>query len=71
MNYELRCLNQKIYLNGHLSYNTTTNTLSDAAGRALASIIAKYKNLNNVGFNTFSKLYHNEVDPVKDYLSGI
>ncbi len=38
---------------------------------ALASIISKFKLLKNVGFETFSKLYHSEVIPIMDYCSGI
>ncbi len=43
--------------------------LADARGRELGSI--KFKSLKNVGFETYTKLYHCGVVPVMDYSSGI
>ncbi len=45
--------------------------LTGACGRALGSIISKFKSLKNVGFETYTKLYHNGVVPVLYYSSGI
>ncbi len=42
-----------------------------AGGRALGSIISKFKSLKNVGFETYTKLYHSGVVPVMDYSSGL
>ncbi len=44
---------------------------SGATGRALGSIISKFKLFKNVGFESFSKLYHSRVVLVMDYCSGI
>ena len=48
-----------------------TITLSDAAGRALGGIIAKFKTLKNVGYDTFTKLFNLGVRPVYEYAAGI
>ncbi len=45
--------------------------LAGAGGRALGSIISKFKSLKNMGFETYTKLYHSGVIPVMDYSSGI
>ena len=58
-----------IILDEHLNFNDCTQTLSDAAGRALGGIIAKFKTLKNVGYGTFTKLLG--VRPVYEYAAGI
>ena len=60
-----------VYLNEYLDYNVIANTLSGAAGRALGGVIAKFQNLKNVGFSTFSKMYNTGVVSVMNYCSGI
>ncbi len=60
-----------VYLDEHLDYRTTAGTLAGAAGRALGGVISKFKSLRNVGFETFTKLYHSGVVPVMDYCSGV
>ncbi len=45
--------------------------LAGAGGRAMGSIISKLKSVKNVGFETYTKLYHSGVVPVLDYSSGI
>ncbi len=35
------------------------------------AVISKFKTLKNVGFSTFSKMYHSHVVPITDYSSGI
>ncbi len=47
-----------IYLNEYLDYQSVANTLSGASGRALDSVVSKFKSFRNVGFKTYSKLYH-------------
>ncbi len=37
-------------LNEHLDFSLTSSVLSGAAGRALGSVISKFKGLKNVGF---------------------
>ena len=60
-----------IILDEHLNFNDCTQTLSDAAGRALGGIIAKFKTLKNVGYDTFTKLFNLGVRPVYEYAAGI
>ncbi len=45
--------------------------LAGAGGRAQGNIISKFKFLKNVGFETYTKLYHIGVVPAMDYSSGI
>ncbi len=45
--------------------------LAGAGGRALGSIISKFKSLKNVGFENYTKLYLSGVVPVMDYSPGI
>ncbi len=60
-----------IYLNEFMNYQDIASCLSGAAGRALGGIISKFRSFKNVGFNSFSKLYHSGVVPILDYCSGI
>jgi len=60
-----------IIINEYLNYEITATTLAGAAGRALGGIISKFKSFKNVGFQTFSKLYHSGVVPVMDYCAGV
>ena len=60
-----------IILDEHLNFNDCTQTLSDAVGRALGGIIAKFKTLKNVGYDTFTKLFNLGVRPVYEYAAGI
>ncbi len=60
-----------IFLDEFFDFKCTASTLSGAADRTLGSIILKFKSLKNVGFETFSKLYHSGVAPIMDYYSGI
>ena len=60
-----------IYLDEHLDFNKTGDILAGAAGRALGSIISKFKTFRNVGFKTYEKLYYNGVVPILDYCSGV
>ncbi len=60
-----------IILEEHLDFNLTASVLANAAGRALGAVISKFKTLKNVGFSTFSKMYHSHVVLITDYSSGI
>jgi hypothetical protein len=46
-------------------------SLSDAAGRALGGIIAKFRLLKGLGYDTYTKLYHTCVVPIMDYFSAL
>ena len=59
------------YFDEHLDFQEGINTLSEAAGRALGSVISKFKSLKNVGFKTYTKLYDSGVVPISDYFSEL
>jgi hypothetical protein len=60
-----------VILNEHLDYNVTADILAGAAGRALGAILTKFKLLNNMGYNTYSRLYDSCVVPILDYAAGV
>ncbi len=60
-----------VYLDEYLTFSKTTEILSTAAGRALGSMINKFKSLNDMGYKTYTKLYDSLVTPVIDYGSAI
>ena len=60
-----------IILDEHLNFNECVKTLATAGGRALGGIISKFKMLRNVGYRTFTKLYHSGVSPILEYSSGV
>ena len=60
-----------IILDEHLDFNDCTRTLADAAGRALGSVISKFKLLCKVGYQSFPKLFRSGVQPILEYSSGV
>ena len=48
-----------------------SKVLSESAGRALGGVIHKFKEMKNVGFSTFNKMYDCAVTSVSDYASEI
>jgi hypothetical protein len=60
-----------IYLDEHLSFSETIDTLSASGSRALGSIINKYKRNNHMGFNTYRSLFDTGVAPIMDYCCAI
>ena len=60
-----------VHVNERLDYSCTADTLSKAGGRALGSVFSKIQNYREVGYKTYSKLYHSCVVSVIDYCSGI
>jgi hypothetical protein len=60
-----------VILDEFLDYTRCSDVLSESAGRALGSIISKFKVLKDVGFKTFSKMYDVGVVPIMDYCSGV
>ena len=46
-----------VYLDEYLTFSKTSDILATAAGRALGSMINKFKTLNDMGYSTYSKLY--------------
>ena len=45
--------------------------LANSAGRALGGVIAKFRTINDMGVNTYTKLFHSCVVPVMDYCAGV
>jgi len=60
-----------IILDQHLTYETVATTLAESGQRALGAVIAKYKKIHGLGYQTYSKLFHACVAPVLDYCSGV
>ena len=60
-----------VIMDEFLKFDVCTKTLASAGGRALGSIISKFRNLKGVGYETFLKLYENKVKPILEYGSGI
>ncbi len=54
-----------------MNFSVTADVLAAAGGRALGSIISKFRNFRNVGYNTFTKLFECSVSPVIEYASEI
>jgi hypothetical protein len=51
----------------HLAFSANVKTLAGSAGRALGSLIAKYKCNPNMGYATYTRLFQNCVAPILDY----
>ena len=60
-----------VILDESLRFNETADTLAGAGGRALGSIISKFRTLRNVGFDTFTKMFDSNVSPILEYCSGV
>jgi hypothetical protein len=60
-----------VLLDEYLTFENTMESLGTGGGRALGAIIAKFKALKNMGFNTYSKLFNNCVLPILTYGSGV
>ena len=58
-------------LNEHMTFEKAVDTLCDSTGRALGSVINKFKSLHNIGFSTFTKLYYSCVTSIMEYGSAI
>ncbi len=60
-----------VYLDQYLTFSKATTVLGSAAGRALGSMINKYKSMGEMGYSTYTKLFESLVCPVMDYSSAI
>jgi hypothetical protein len=58
-------------LEEHLDFSVIANALSEAAGRAVGSLVNKCVKINNFRYDTYTKLYDSCVIPIMDYASGI
>ena len=59
------------FFNEFLCYDENADILAQAEGRALGSIIAKYKSHKYMGYSTYTKLFDSCVSPVMEYASGV
>ena len=60
-----------VLINEHLNYNSNADLLSKAAGRALGSVISKFKYMKDMGFQTYSTLFETCINPILNYGSEI
>ncbi len=60
-----------VFMDEYLTYSKATEVLSSAAGRALGGMITKYRNLKEMNYKTYSKLYDSLVCSVMDYSSAV
>ncbi len=60
-----------LVLNQFVDFNITAQVLSDAANRALGSIINKCKAINGLGHYTYTRLFQSGACPILDYGSEI
>ena len=59
------------HFNEHLKYNIGCEALVSSSGRALGTIINKFKDIKESGYDTFTKLYPMGVEPILGYFSSI
>ena len=60
-----------IFFDEILTFDICAKTLSEAAGRALGSIISKFKQFKNVGYHIITKLYDTGVSSILSYGASI
>lgn len=60
-----------LILNEFLDFTITSQVLADSAGRALGSIMNKYKQINGLPYSVYTKLYNACVCPILYYCSEI
>ena len=60
-----------VTMDENLSYEENCDILAKSAGRALGSVISKYKNAKNMGYKTYTKLFESCVAPIMEYASGV
>ena len=60
-----------VILDEFLKFEEAACTLARAGGRALGSIISKFRTFQNIGYNTFSKMFDTSVCPILKFCSGV
>ena len=74
-NYKIELTNNYRYLgiifDEHLTFELCARTLAESGGRALSSIISKFKQFKNIGYHTFTKLYDTGVNSIISYGASI
>ena len=56
-----------VFFDEFLLFDTHSEVMTKSGGRALGAVIAKYKKLENMGFDTYTKLFESGVIPVINY----
>ena len=54
-----------------LKYTVTADVLAGAGGRALGSVITKFRQFKNTGFKSYTKLFETCVSPVIEYAAEV
>jgi hypothetical protein len=60
-----------LFFDEFMTFDECAKVLGNSAGRALGGVIAKFKQMKNIGYKTYSKMYDAAVVPVSDYGSGV
>ena len=61
----------RIYLDPHLKFNCCIKTLADSGGRALGSLLSKFKHLKDVRYKAYTKMYTSQISTILEYCSSI
>ena len=56
-----------VYFDEFLDFNYHGNQIAESASGALGAIIAKYKSLGEMGFETYKKCFDTSITPILDY----
>ena len=59
-----------IVLDEFLNFENTANVIALSASRALGAIIGKFRDIENMGFETFTQLFERCVTPIMEYGSS-
>ena len=60
-----------VILDENLNFSKCSKMLAESGGRALSSIISKFKMFKDLGYKTFTTMYESGVVPILDYGSAI
>ena len=62
-----KCKYLGFFFNEHMDMKEGINVLSEAAGRSLSGIIAKFASFRDAGFQTYTKIYESCIVPIMGY----
>ena len=60
-----------VFFDEHLDFSKHEKIMAESGSRALGALIAKYKNLQNMGFDTYKKCYDTSIYPILEYGSEV
>ena len=60
-----------LILDEFMSFDDAIQVLANSACRALRGMIAKFRDMSDMGFATYTKLFFSCVTPVMDYRAGV